>query len=257
VVPRIFPSRPARQSSSTVGAAALGAGLVAAGLSLAFLIVETPLASRLVSGGWTGSGQLPFAAILWPLGLIAGACLLVAGTDRLAIMVATLRSPARNRSPFARALDALPNDVTVVRGVVPYDGRPVPTLVVGPFGVAVIDEIGPADRRRRVGVSWEARGRDGWVPTEHPVDHVARDAERVHHWLTHGELDFVVRVYAALVTSDASIPRSPLCAVVTIEQIPAWIEGLPRQRSLTDGRRHVLVARVRDAVAARSASRDR
>ena len=254
-VPRFFPSRSARQSGSPIGAALLGTGLVAAGLGLAFLIVETPLASRLVSGGWTGSGQLPFAAVLLPLGLIAGAGLLVGGTDRLAITLAALRTPAWNRSPLARALNALPGDVSVVRGVVPYDGRPVPTLVVGRFGVAVVDEIGPADRLRRVDGSWEARHDNGWAPTEHPVDRVARDAERVRHWLTHGELDFVVRVYAAVVTRDATIRRSPLCAVVTIEQIPSWIEGLPRQRSLNDGRRHVLLARVREAIATKSGSR--
>jgi len=149
---------------------------------------------------------------------------------------------------LALALDTLPGDVAVVRGVVPHDARPVPALVVGPFGVAVVDELAPADRLRRVDGSWEARTRDGWIPTEHPLDQVARDAERVRHWLTHGELDFVVRVYAALVTGDPTIPRSPLCAVITIEQIPAWVEGLPRQRSLNDWRRNVLVARVRDAV---------
>jgi hypothetical protein len=235
----------------------LGAGLVVTGLSLAFLTVETPLAARLVSGGWTGSGQLPFAAIMWILGLVACAGLLVGGTERLAIMVAAIRSSVTSRGPFARALEALPGDVAVVHGVVPPDGRPVSTLVIGSFGVAVVGEIGPADRLRRINGSWESRDRDGWQPTEHPLDQTARDAERVRHWLTHGELDFVVRVFAALVTPDATIPRSPLCAVITAEQIPAWIEALPRQRSLNERRRNVLVARVRDAVATGARPRDR
>ena len=43
--------------------------------------------------------------------------------------------------------------------------------------------------------------------------------------------------------------RSPLCAVITEAQIPAWIAALPRQRSLTEGRRQQVVARVRGAVA--------
>ena len=151
---------------------------------------------------------------------------------------------------------ALPDGVAVVRGVVPHDGRPVSTLVVGPFGVAVIGEMASADRLRRVEGSWEARTRDGWIPAEHPLDQVARDAERVRHWLNHGELDFVVRVYAALVTADGSIPRSPLCTVITAGQIPEWTEGLPRQRSLTDGRRNVLLARVRGAVTTGGRTRD-
>jgi hypothetical protein len=255
-VPPILPLRSDRRTASPVGGALLGAGLVAAGLSLAFLTVDTPLASRLVTGGGSGSGRLPFAAIVWLLGIVAGGSLLVAGTDRLAVIVATIRASAAKGSPFAQALDALAVDVAVVHDVTPHDGRPVPTLIVGPFGVAVVAEMAPADRLRRVEGSWEVRTRDGWIPTEHPLDQVARDAERVRHWLTHGELDFVVRVYAALVTSDPTIPRSPLCAVITIEQIPAWTEGLPRQRILNDGRRNVLLARLRGAVAPGGRARD-
>ncbi len=52
----------------------------------------------------------------------------------------------------------------------------------------------------------------------------ARDAERVRHWLGDGDLDFVVRVYAALVTADASMPRSASCAVITADQ-SAWSES--------------------------------
>ena len=222
---------------------------MAAGLGLAFLTVETPLAARLVTGGLAGSGQLPYAAFLWVLGLVAGAAMLVAGTERMAVIVASLRSARTGGSPVALALAALPPDAVVVRWVVPQDGRPVRTVVIGQFGAAVVGELDPPDRLRRVDGSWQARTRDGWAPTEHPLDQTARDAERVRHWLNHGELDFVVRVYAALVTSDVTIPRSPLCAVITAEQIPDWIEALPRQRSLNDGRRHVLVARARSAVA--------
>jgi len=226
----------------------LGAGLVAAGLLLAFLTVETPLASRLVTGGWTGPEQLPYGAILWILGLVAGAGLLMAGTDRMAGILATVRLARTNGSPLSQALAMLPADVEVVRGVVPHDGRPVPPLVVGPFGVAIIAEMGRSDQLRRVDGSWQARTSEGWSPTEQPVDHTAREADRVRHWLNHGELDFVVRVHAALLTTDVTMPRSPLCAVLTAEQVPAWLASLPRQRSITDGRRHVLVARARDAV---------
>lgn len=244
---QISPPRPARRSGSLVGGALLGAGLVAAGLGLAFLTVETPLVARLVSGGWAGSGRLPFAAVLGLLGLVGASALLVAGTDRLAVIVATVRSSVARGPSFARALEALGGDVDVVNGVVPHDGRPIPSLVVGPFGVAIVDEMGPTDRLRRIGESWEARTRDGWQPTEHPLDRAARDAERVRRWLNHGELDFVVRVYVALVTPDGTIPRSPLCAVLTVEQIPAWIGALPRQRSLSDGRRNLVLARARAA----------
>ncbi len=239
-----------------MGGALLGAGLVAAGLGLAFLAVDSPIASRLVPAGRVGMNQLPVAAMIWLLGLIAGGALLVAGANRLAVMVATLRSSTASRSPVARAMGAAPGDVVVVEGFVPQDGRPIPELVIGPFGVAVVHEMGPRDRLRCVGRSWEAWTPDGWLPTEHPVDRAAGDAERVRHWLTQGELDFVVRVYAALVAPDTSIPRSPLCAVITADQIPAWIAALPRQRSLSEGRRHLIVARARDAVSAEGRRRD-
>jgi hypothetical protein len=37
--------------------------------------------------------------------------------------------------------------------------------------------------------------------------------------------------------------------VITADQIPAWIEALPTQRSFSAGRRHHLLARVRGTVA--------
>ena len=82
----------------------LGAGLVAAGLALAFLTVETPLASRLVTGRWTEADQLPYGALLWILGLVAGAGLLMAGTDRMAGIVAAVRWSRANGSPLDQAL---------------------------------------------------------------------------------------------------------------------------------------------------------
>jgi len=226
----------------------IGAGLVAAGLCLAFLTVETPLAARLVTGGSAGSGQLPFATWTLVLGLVAGAAMLIAGTDRLAAIVAAGRASRAAGSPIARAFAALPDDVDVVRDAIAYDGRPVPLLVIGAFGVATVGELASPDRLRCVDGLWQARTHDGWSPAEPPVDQVTRDADRVRHWLNDGELDFVVRVHAALVTPDPTIPRSPSCAVLTPGQIAAWVDSLPRQRSITEGRRHVLVARARDSV---------
>ena len=130
----------------------------------------------------------------------------MAGTDRMAGIVAAVRWSRANGSPLHQALPMLPDDVDVVRGVVTQDGRPVPILVVGSFGVAVIAEMERPDRLRRVDGSWQARTSEGWSPTEQPVDQTAREADRVRHWLNHGELDFVVRAHAALVTTDVDHP---------------------------------------------------
>jgi hypothetical protein len=72
-----------------------------------------------------------------------------------------------------------------------------------------------------------------------------RDADRVRRWLAGADLEFVVRVYAALVVNDRVLQRSPTCAVISPAQIPAWIASLPRQRTLTAGRRARLLALAR------------
>ncbi len=246
----IAPPRPARELGSLVSGTLLGAGLVAAGLCLAFVTVETPFVSRLVPGGRGGSVAVVFPALVWALALIAGGALLVAGTDRLAATIAMVRNRTVGRSPVIRALASLPADIVVATGLILDDDRPIPELVVGPFGVALVDEIGTDHDLRRIGQTWEMRTADGWIPAEHPLDRAARDAERVRRWLGHGDLDFVVRVHAALVTTDGSMPRSPLCAVITADQIPSWIAALPRQRSLTAGRIGQIAARLGEAVAA-------
>ena len=66
------------------------------------------------------------------------------------------------------------------------------------------------------------------------------------------DLDFVVRVYAALIVTDQALPRSAACAVVTADQLTGWIAALPRQRSLTAARR--LRVRALAAISASSAS---
>ena len=215
VVQPIAPSRPARRSGSWLDGTMLGGGLVAAGFVLAFLTLETSLASR--PGDRRRRGA---AAPVRGDRLVAGARRRrrpswSRGTNRLAIVVDAVRRSVRADSAVARALAGLPSDSVVVRGVVPHDGRPVPTLVVGPFGVAVVEELASATGC----VALTRRGRSG-RPRAGPSPSIrstatARDADRVRHWLTHGELGFVVRVYAALVTADATMPRSPLCAVIS------------------------------------------
>lgn len=244
----INPPRPPQPLGSLVGGTLSGAILVAAGLVVAYLTVDTPFVDRLVPSTRAGSSQVAIAMGIWSFALIAGGALLVAGTSRLAATVARVRSRGAQWTPVARMVGALPPDVVVATGVVPIDGRPIPELVIGPFGVAVVHELPPQDRVRRIGDSWEFRTKEGWAPTEDPLDRAARDAERVRHWLTHGDLDFVVRVHAAIVAPDTSLPRSPVCAVITADQIPAWLEALPSQRSLSPGRRSRLVALVRSAV---------
>jgi hypothetical protein len=170
--------------------------------------------------------------------MIAGGALVVAGTSHLASVVAMLRNVSGG-GPAARAL-ASNGEVVVTNGVVPTDGPPIPELVIGAFGAAVILEVAPSKPARR----------DRGTPAlEDAVGRAMCDAERVRRWLAAADLDFVVRVYAAVVVSDRPLERTPTCAVIRPEQLPAWIASLPRQRMLNAGRRGRLLSAARKTAA--------
>jgi len=220
-----------------IGATLLGFLLVGAGLAMAYLAMATPMVSELVPGTSANRGSVGIGFGVWSFALIAGGALLAAGTNRLALIVAGLTTRDRSGGPATRALGPSSDDLAVARDVIPGDGMPIPELVIGSFGAAVIHEL-PASRRVRHGpAGWEARRSDGWQPIDDPLDAAMRDADRVRRWLAGADLEFVVRVYAALVVNDQVLRRSPTCAVIGSDQIAPWIASLPRQRTLTAGRR--------------------
>jgi hypothetical protein len=233
----ITPHRRAPRLGMLVSGSLFGALLTAAGLGIAYLALATPLVSVVSADRLTGSGRPPMGLGILALSLVAGGALLLAGANRLAITLASLRATDGPAGPGARALAGVGDAVAVLADVVPGEGRPIPELAVGAFGVAVLHALPTGLQVRQVGTAWEYRTRDGWMPMENPLDQASRDAERVRRWYSLADLDFVVRVYAAVITADASIPRSVTCAVVTTGQLPAWIGALPSQRSLTPARR--------------------
>ena len=193
--------------------------------------------SRASAGQPAGPSQVAFALLVWALALAAGAALLVAGTNRLAAH--------RRVRPAA--------DTPAGRRSMRVDGRAARRHAWSSAGVVPARRpTDPGARHRAVRGRRRPRARGSRpAPSRR---HVVGDADarrlgpdgasarsrrarrrRVRHWLTHGDLDFVVRVYAALVTPDTTIPRSPLCAVISDDQIPDWIAALPRQRSFSAG----------------------
>ena len=154
------PGRPAGWAPSSAGpCSAPRSSRPASGF--AFLAIETPLVSRLIpaagarrldassparcsSGSWRSSPARPCS---------------IAGTNRLAATVAAVRIRA------AAAHAGRPDAVGPARrgrrrhrASLPDDGRPIPELVVGPFGVAVVHELGLARRsirpsRQRLGAT--------------------------------------------------------------------------------------------------------
>lgn len=230
---------PRRPIGSVVGETLVGTSLVLLGVWLVCLALTTRVVAVLASAVSPGAGTAAIGILAWAAMLAAPAGLVLLGTDRLARMLATVRNGLWRRQPDPLA--GLAHDVTVVRGVRLDDGRAAPTILVGGFGVAVVRGLPASTRReRRLEAAADERTLD-------PRDAVTRDAERLRRWLSQHEVDFVVRVYAAIVSSDAGLTRSAACAVVTIEQLPAWVASLPRQRSLTMDRRTRLQGWLKDA----------
>ena len=95
---------------------------------------------------------------------------------------------------------------------------------------------------RHVGSRWEIRGDRGrWVPIEAPLDRASRDAERVRGWLATHDRDFLVRVYAAIVTDDPARRAHADVRRRAAGRPRGWLEALPLQRGLNAERRERLV----------------
>ena len=243
------PSGSASPLLPIVGGAVVGVALLCAGLAIAALAFGTSFAERLMTPGRPGPTQMVVGALAWSLALIAPAAFVIIGLARLGSAVerlALMRPQRAHVEAFARNLS---DDFVVATKVRLSDGYVIPELVVGPHGVAIFETLPPPSYIRYVGGKWEVRvGRRRWLPTENPLERAARDAERVRRWIAAEDRDFVVKVYAALVVPDNRIQRTPACAVITRDQVPAYLASLPPQRSLTPSRREFIVEQVRESV---------
>jgi len=217
------------------------------GIVLAYVAIATPVLRAVIPAGRSDAGQAATGIIVWSIALVAPTAFVLIGANRLVRVLATTRGRMPRRSATLRALDSLPDDVTVATSIAMPDGRPVSDLVIGPFGAAVVRELPPAAVTRFRDGRWELRTRRGWIVIENPLERAARDAERVRRWLAHDDADFIVKVYAAVVGPEPTVRRTTDCAVLTPDQLAPWISGLPPQRSLTEGRRERVLEYVRDA----------
>jgi hypothetical protein len=234
------PSRRPRALAAAALAAVAGAALVLAGVVLGYVAFASGFVDGFASPR-PGAAQSILGVAAWAIALVAPSLLVILGAVRLVGGLDDLIGSRPRPRPAARVADRLPGDHVVVSRVRLPDGRLVPELVVGPFGVAVVEELPPKEATRQRGGRWEVRTAvAGWQPMESPVDRATRDAERVRRWLAHEDHDHVVRVYAAVVANE-SLARSPECAVVTSEQLPGWLASLPPQRSLNQDRRDRIV----------------
>ena len=224
----------------------VGGVLLAGGIVLGWLAFATPFVRVLTPSVIRPSiEEMVIGGVIWGLSLVAPPCFAIVGFIRLSQVAGTLiRRP--DTGAIAKSASSLPDDFVVAPSVELPDGRRIRNVMIGPFGLAVIGEAPPAAVTRRHGSSWEVRRADGrWVPLEHPVERTSRDAERLRRWIGAEERDFLVKVYAAFVTTDPTVTRTPACAVIGPNEVAAWLSGLPPQRSLYDSRREDLVDRIR------------
>jgi Nuclease-related domain len=247
ITPRTARRGPTR-GSVAVGTT-VGAILFFGGLTVAWLAFGTPFISRFTPATARPEMTQMIAGMLaWSFALIAPATFIIAGVARIAAVIDSVSSARPRPSATAQLASLLGDEYVVVTRVRLPDGRMIPELVLGPYGVAVIEELPPVAATRRRGDAWEVRTSDGkWMPYENPLERASRDAERVRRWFAQDDHDFVVKVYAAVVAPDTTLPRTPTCAVITKDQIPAWLGSLPAQRSLTPGRRQRLVEVISSA----------
>ena len=236
------PPTRSRVPSLVIGAAA-GTVLIVSGLTFEFATLLTPYFDRLARGGF-GASPGPGGAAAWFAAVLLGAVFLGVGAARLAGLLADVRpGVATGEVTVLQSRDA--SEPVMALNVDVDDGRPIPKLVVGRFGAAVIRDLPDASVARHQGPYWEALSDQGWIRIESPLDRAARDAERVRRWFARDDRDYVVRVYAAVITTDPALPRIPTCAVISESQLEAWLRSLPAQRSLNEARRAQLVAMLR------------
>ena len=196
-----------RSSPGTV----VGGSLLAGGLVLGWLAFATPFV-RVMSPAVVRPTpeQLAVGGFIWALALVAPPCFAIVGMFRLS-QVAAVLFQRPDPGPVAKAVPLLSDDYLFAPSLDLPDGRRLRNVLVGPFGLAVIGVSPPKAVVRRHGESWEYRRADGrWMPLEHPLERVARDAERLRRWIGAEERDFIVKVYAAFVTDDPTIVRTPI-----------------------------------------------
>jgi hypothetical protein len=244
------PSVTILQRLAVARSAVVAALLVAAAASLAWLFIATPFVGSLIPEGRPSDAQVILNVLVWTAVLVVPASLLLIGVTRL-VEVIEAASTLRPRPLSTAVRSALAEDNLAATDIRLPGGRRVHELVLGGFGIVVVGDVPPSSISRSVGTRWEIKDERGrWIPVEGPVDRTARDAERVRGWLAADDRDFVVKVYAVVVTNDQRVQRSSSCAVVRPADLPAWISTLAPQRGLTASRRERVEQLVKEIAAA-------
>jgi hypothetical protein len=197
------------------------------------------------------AGQLVVGGLAWTLGLTAPAAFGIAGVAKLATAHDRWRARRPRVTPAVRLARAIGDDHIVATSLrIPDGGAPVPELVIGPFGAAVIEELPPPGAVLSRGVrTWEVRVGNGYIRTiDNPLERASRDADRARLWLSNEDSDTILKTYAAVVGRDPRVQRTGACAVLAPDQVAEWLASLPPQRSLDEHRRARITRLLRSAL---------
>ena len=248
VIPAVRGRGARRPLPSIVVGIVVGVVLLVGGLIVAYLALTSGVIGRFLGAARPSGGELATGAFVWAITLVAPAVFIGVGSLRIVTSMTDLGGRRRSQGRLAGLDAAVLGDIAVAPVVILPDGRRVGELVIGRFGAAIVAELPPRGATRVRHGHWEVRVTDGrWLPIENALDRVARDAERVRRWLSDADADHLVKVYAAVVSGDPTIERTPTCAVLSPSQIGDWLAALPPQRGLTDARIDRLVEVVRAA----------
>lgn len=240
LAPRARPTRgrsPGGSVLAAAGPAVVGLAWLAVALAAAWVVFATPLLSDLAGPGSGSAGGSAVAVVVWAVALTAPAAFAILGLARLGAAMNRVRVARRRVPPVTRIADRLPPGSTVYPRIRLPDGRRIPDVVVGPHGIALFEPLPPLQAVRRSGDRWEVRFSDRrYRQIENPLHRAIRDGERLRRHLDAQERDFTVRVHVAVLGDPAAVTRTEGCAVVALDDVPAWLAALPAQRGLTSVR---------------------
>lgn len=202
----------------------LGAGWLSIAATLAYVALATPIVTRLVlSGRISSSGSAVFALAVAMIATIP-LSLATAGIARLLDAFRIALEP--RSSVLRRVAGGLGYDTPFAPLAIP-NGCVVPQVAVGRFGAVVCRRAPGVGSVGRFGDRWEVDVEGEWMPLELPSrkTRLGSAADGTH--LGSDDRNFVVNVYAAVVTAPHEVDRAPWASVLRPDQILPYLAGLP------------------------------
>jgi hypothetical protein len=202
----------------------LGAGWLSVAATLAYVALATPIVGGLVlSGRIASSGSTVFVLAVATIATIP-LSLATAGIARLLDAFRIALEP--RSSVLRRVAGGLGYDASFAPLAIP-NGYVVPQVAVGRFGAVVFRQAPGGGSVGCFGDRWEVDVEGEWMPLEIPSRRTrlgpAADGTR----LGSDDRDFVVNVYAAVVTAPHQVDRAPWASVLRPDEILPYLAGLP------------------------------